>query len=384
VTGGKDGAASVVFERVDAVDAATSTILVQTTPTDVTVSSGPIVAPAQASRVLEASVEDLSDPQSPIAAMIPAAVRWELETLVSQMASPPVGERSAIQPAGEMVRVGIGTREGQESDYLQSIEIIDDAGRRVDGAWWLERADGPGVLIGMKGDSSERLLWQSPVVYRRMSRGVGQVVTTVRARIAPAKNATQVKSAANAKNTPVGKTTTVANKTTATKPPMRTVQIRTFHGGEDLAAPTGSEVHAVGNAKVSFAGRRGGFGKLVILDHGLGYQTYYAHLSAIDASVVAGAVVNRGEIIGRVGSTGHSTGPHLHFETRKDGKYIDSFDDARALEFWQLTEQDQAQLAMEVLTSMPTAEMRAAAIQELNRPEAGVFQALLPFGNQEK
>jgi murein DD-endopeptidase MepM/ murein hydrolase activator NlpD len=135
---------------------------------------------------------------------------------------------------------------------------------------------------------------------------------------------------------------------------FRYVTVRVFHIGVDMLAPKGMEVHAVGDAAVGFAGKLGGYGNLIILNHGRGYQTYYAHLSKIEKSVKLGTSVSRGEVIGLVGSTGHSTAPHLHFETRKDGKYIDPFDETRQLGFWLLTADDQERLAIELLASEAT------------------------------
>jgi murein DD-endopeptidase MepM/ murein hydrolase activator NlpD len=120
-----------------------------------------------------------------------------------------------------------------------------------------------------------------------------------------------------------------------------------------MSAPRGTDVHAVGDAKVSFAGRQGGFGNLIILDHGRGYTTYYAHLSKIRKGLKAGVQVARGEMIGLVGSTGHSTAPHLHFETRKDTRYLDPFDETHQLGFWVLTADEQERLAMQVLSPAP-------------------------------
>lgn len=87
-----------------------------------------------------------------------------------------------------------------------------------------------------------------------------------------------------------------------------------FHAGLDIAAPTGTSVIAAGTGTVTFAGTQSGYGQVVMLDHGNGYQTRYAHLSHIETTL--GAEVMRGDTIGQVGSTGRSTGAHLHYEVR--------------------------------------------------------------------
>jgi murein DD-endopeptidase MepM/ murein hydrolase activator NlpD len=87
----------------------------------------------------------------------------------------------------------------------------------------------------------------------------------------------------------------------------------------DFGAPTGTRVKATGDAVVSFAGRKGGYGNLVILRHQNGYETYYAHLNGFSKGIRRGTPVDQGDIIGYVGSTGASTGPHLHYEIRIAG-----------------------------------------------------------------
>ncbi len=101
--------------------------------------------------------------------------------------------------------------------------------------------------------------------------------------------------------------------------PLRAV--RAFHAGLDFAAPRGTRVRAPAAGVVRFAGRRGAFGRLVEIDHGGGLVTRFAHLSRI--LVRRGARVRRGEPVGVVGSSGRSTGPHLHYEVRVDGRAVD-------------------------------------------------------------
>jgi murein DD-endopeptidase MepM/ murein hydrolase activator NlpD len=94
---------------------------------------------------------------------------------------------------------------------------------------------------------------------------------------------------------------------------------RKMHSGIDLTAPTGTDVYATGNGKVIKTGYTpGGYGKRIIIDHGFGYKTLYAHLN--DIHVKEGQKVKRGELIGMVGNTGRSTAPHLHYEVRKNNK----------------------------------------------------------------
>jgi len=93
---------------------------------------------------------------------------------------------------------------------------------------------------------------------------------------------------------------------------------RNFHTGLDLAPGFGHKVYASQSGKVVFSGIRGGYGRLVILDHGGGLTSWYGHLS--ESRVAPQQQVLRGDWIGRVGATGMVTGPHLHFEIRKDGK----------------------------------------------------------------
>jgi len=99
-------------------------------------------------------------------------------------------------------------------------------------------------------------------------------------------------------------------------------KVAKFHEGVDFSIPTGTDVYVTGDGVVVEAGRsKGGYGNVVIVDHGFGYKTMYAHLQEID--VRAGQRVTRGEIIASSGSTGKSTSPHLHYEVWKNNKPID-------------------------------------------------------------
>jgi murein DD-endopeptidase MepM/ murein hydrolase activator NlpD len=87
-----------------------------------------------------------------------------------------------------------------------------------------------------------------------------------------------------------------------------------WHTGVDISAPTGTSVRATADGVVTFADRFGGYGRLVVVDHGNGFETYYAHLSSID--VIEGQEIRQGEFVGAVGATGRVTAPHLHYEVR--------------------------------------------------------------------
>ena len=94
-----------------------------------------------------------------------------------------------------------------------------------------------------------------------------------------------------------------------------------FHPGQDIATSWGTPVVATGSGRVSFAGTQNGYGQIIIIDHENGLTTRYAHLSKIN--VTADEEVTRGTYIGNVGSTGRSTGPHLHYEVRSGDEPLD-------------------------------------------------------------
>jgi murein DD-endopeptidase MepM/ murein hydrolase activator NlpD len=107
--------------------------------------------------------------------------------------------------------------------------------------------------------------------------------------------------------------------TPAIQPVYKTIK---FHAGLDFAAPQGTPIYATADGRVTTAGNTGnGFGNHVEINHGYGYETLYGHMFRI--KVRSGQVVKRGEVIGWVGSTGKSTGPHLHYEVHKGGRPLD-------------------------------------------------------------
>jgi murein DD-endopeptidase MepM/ murein hydrolase activator NlpD len=91
------------------------------------------------------------------------------------------------------------------------------------------------------------------------------------------------------------------------------------HMGTDYAAPIGTPVHASGNGRIEFMGRKGGYGNMMILRHGNQYETVYGHLSRFQSGLHAGSAVQQGQVIAFVGMTGLATGPHLHYEFRVNG-----------------------------------------------------------------
>jgi murein DD-endopeptidase MepM/ murein hydrolase activator NlpD len=101
-----------------------------------------------------------------------------------------------------------------------------------------------------------------------------------------------------------------------------TLGVNTPHRAIDYAAPMGTPVLSVGDGTVVFAGWGGGYGNFVKIRHNSTYQTHYAHLSRYGAGISVGAQVEQGQIIGYVGSTGYSTGPHLHYEIQKNGTLV--------------------------------------------------------------
>lgn len=150
--------------------------------------------------------------------------------------------------------------------------------RKILNAIWFEQPGLKGDYFTLDGHSTQKTFLSSPLAFSRVSSGYGMRYHPISGNRRP-------------------------------------------HLGVDFAAPTGTPVRTVGNGRVRFAGRQGGYGKVVFVDHNNGQTTVYAHLSRINVRV--GQQLDKGDRIGAVGSTGASTGPHLHFEFRVNGKHKD-------------------------------------------------------------
>lgn len=248
-------------------------------------------------------------------------LQWEVGVLVRQMR----GDTDA--PAGQLVRIVLQKPQGEDYEKIVGVELIDStSGRVLDSVVWLDRPNDIGAYFNLKGENFERAFWESPVDFTRITRGVGRGSVTIK-RSVPLKSA--------------GKKT----KRFA----VRSFRYRGQHVGIDFAAPMGTPVRAVADGEVLFAASRGGYGNLIVLEHGRNYQTYYGHLSRFADGLTAGQKVLRGEEIGFVGSTGMSTGPHLHFEVRKDNQYFDPLARQNNLSLWNLYPAEHSRLLARII-----------------------------------
>jgi murein DD-endopeptidase MepM/ murein hydrolase activator NlpD len=158
------------------------------------------------------------------------------------------------------------------------------------------------------------------------------------------------------------------------------------HNGTDFAAPRGTPVRAMADGVVTFAGRKGPSGKLVVIDHQNGLKTYYAHLNSFAKGMRKGKRVSQKQLIGRVGTTGRSTGPHLHLGVKRNGRWMDPqrlkirrsepIPPAQLPAFRALAAEQQLRLAAlklpaEVDTEVASTETRTAALQVAALNKAG-------------
>ena len=261
----------------------------------------------------------LYDPKK-VGDKLPVELIWELNSVIKQIYPE---ENSALENTNSIVRLIVDFGDKERWAQIWAAEIIDPASGEVfSSAFWVERRDIPGGFYTASGESIERTFWTNPLSYRRISRGVGSVRASSK-KVAPSKGA----------NAAVA----------APKQRYRT------HMGIDYSAPIGTPIFSVATGKVVHLGFSGAFGNLIILEHPGNYRTYYAHLSNYNAELEVGNEVRRGLEIGYVGSTGRSTGPHLHFELRKDGVYVDPYGAKTELDLWNMRDSDSGLLTREIL-----------------------------------
>jgi len=172
----------------------------------------------------------------------------------------------------------------QDGHFVQDGEIL--AARFVNGghefrAVRYRRADGSSGYYTPEGRTLEKAFLRAPLEFRRVSSGFSR-----------------------------GRYHPILNRIRA-------------HKGVDYAAATGTPVYAAGSGRVQFRGQKGGYGNMIEIDHGGGIVTAYGHLSRFAESARVGTRVHQGETIGYVGMTGLATGPHLHYEYRVNGQFLD-------------------------------------------------------------
>lgn len=262
-----------------------------------------------------------------VAQIIPKELRFELAGVAAAIASSEEGNEHPQALIQVMYDDGI---DGMPA-HLDAVTLIDEqTGQNLGQALYLQRDNMPNGFFTTSGESLERQFWTNPVTFTHISRGVGpgSVRITLRSKV--------IKK--------------VHKKTKVTEV-RRTVLHRSNHIGVDFAAPKDTPVLAVADGKVVFAANYAGYGNLIILEHPGGYTTHYGHLNAFDENTVVGSDVHRGQVIGYVGSTGLSTGYHLHYEIRLNGAYLDPLDESVALALWSLRRDDYSALAQQILLS---------------------------------
>ena len=261
----------------------------------------------------------LYDPKK-VGDKLPVELVWELNSVIKQIYPE---ENNTLENTNSIVRLIVDFGDKERWAQIWAAEIIDPtSGEVFSSAFWVDRNDIPGGFFTADGESIERTFWTNPLSYRRISRGVGSVRASSK-KPAPAKSG--------------------AVPVAAPKQRYRT------HMGIDYSAPTGTPVFSVATGKVVHLGYSGAFGNLIILEHPGNYRTYYAHLSNYNVELAVGNEVRRGLEIGYVGSTGRSTGPHLHFELRKDGVYVDPYAQKTQLDLWNMRDSDSGLLTREIL-----------------------------------
>jgi murein DD-endopeptidase MepM/ murein hydrolase activator NlpD len=267
---------------------------------------------------------------------VPADLTYSVVSLTRALVQP---LEAAVAAAAE-VRVITETDSVDPEPHLVSVELVDrSSGRPLGQALWVDRSDLPGGYYAANGESYEPLFWVSPVNFTYVSRGI---------------HATGA-AAARAASVPS------SSKKSKSKKRQLAQHLRhnALHIGIDYVAPVGTPVVAVADGTVLFAGPFSGYGNLIIIQHSGGYTTHYGHLSAYAPNLTVGGRVQRGQVLGKVGSTGLSSGPHLHFEIRHEGSYIDPLDLAQPYSLWSLRPADYGALARRILENTLARESRA-------------------------
>lgn len=253
------------------------------------------------------------------ASAIPPELVWELSSLAKEIYAKnnPKDKR--------YVRVVFNTGDKNTWAQIVSLEVLDSTRTIVlADAFWVHRDDVTGGFFTSSGTELEQDFWINPLNYTRISRGVGSFAAK-------------------------GKRSQVVKKGNKSVVVTRFYTSYSSHQGIDYAAPTGTPIYAVANGKVVFYGVGSGYGNLVVLEHPGGYKTYYAHLSAFNPELGVDSDVRRGLEIGYVGSTGRSTGPHLHFELRRNGVYLNPMSEKLDIDLWSLRASDQQQLTRQIV-----------------------------------
>lgn len=273
---------------------------------------------------------------------VPADLTYSVVSLTRALVQP----LEAATVAAADVRVITETDNDNPEPRLVSIELADRAsGRSLGQALWVDRTDLPGGYYAANGESFEPLFWVSPVNFTYVSRGI---------------HATGA-AATRAASVPNGHGKVRSRK----KQLAQRIRHDALHIGIDYVAPVGTPIVAVADGTVLFVGSFSGYGNFVIVQHGGGYTTHYGHLSAYAPGLTVGGHVRRGQVLGKVGATGLASGPHLHFEIRHDGSYIDPLDLAQPYSLWSLRPADYGALARRILENTLARESRAehAALQ---------------------
>lgn len=267
----------------------------------------------------------LYDPRK-VSDQLPVELVWELNSLIKQIY---LEENNSLENTNSVVRLIVDFGDREKWAQIWAAEIIDPTTKEVyASAFWVERNDIPGGFFTGSGESLERSFWTNPLSYRRISRGVGMV-----------------KASSGKRN----KAPSAATKSAPATPAPSTKQRYRAHMGIDYSAPVGTPVFSVANGRVAHIGYNGAFGNSIVLEHPGNYHTYYAHLSNYNVELELGNEVRRGLEIGYVGSTGRSTGPHLHFELRKNGIYVDPYAPKTQLDLWSMRDNESGQITREIL-----------------------------------